>query len=497
MPEIIPTPEQLTIIEAVSKTTDSLLINALAGAAKTSTLVMAAHKLPITPALCVAFNKRIAEEMAKRMPGHITCQTLNSVGHRAWGAARGKRLVLNSSKVYEILKERMDRIPQKENREAFGEAFASLKRAVSLAKMAGYVPSGFTSMGKSLCDEAHLLDLISPQLDVEPDDWFLAELDRALSLNISQAFDGLIDFDDQIYMPTLFGAQFTKFPVVMVDEAQDLSPLNHTMLERMVGGRLIAVGDPNQAIYGFRGAHKSSMQVLGERFGCRELTLSTSFRCPVAVVERLRFRVPQMNYPEWAKPGKVERLEEWGSETIPDGAAIICRNNAPIFQIALELLRQRRSVKILGNDIGASLLKIMKKLGPDTMPRDSVLGAIKEWENESLAKANEARKASIRDRAECLRVFGENGATLGEAIAFADAIFSADGRILLMSGHKSKGLEYETVFHLDPFRIPSKWARLAAEEGDTSQLEQEYNLRYVIESRPMANLYLVNLEDFS
>jgi hypothetical protein len=79
-------------------------------------------------------------------------------------------------------------------------------------------------------------------------------VETVLTDSIRLAYEGQIDFDDQIYMPTLFGGTFPRFPLVMVDEAQDLSPLNHAMLEKLVTSRLIAVGDPFQSIYGFRGA---------------------------------------------------------------------------------------------------------------------------------------------------------------------------------------------------------------------------------------------------
>jgi F-box protein 18 (helicase) len=85
-----PTPEQAAIIEAARDTKENLLINALAGAAKTSTLVMIAQALPVGPILSLAFNKRIAEEMKKRLPGHVDCRTLNAIGHRVWAAAVGK-----------------------------------------------------------------------------------------------------------------------------------------------------------------------------------------------------------------------------------------------------------------------------------------------------------------------------------------------------------------------------------------------------------------------
>ena len=56
------------------------------------------------------------------------------------------------------------------------------------------------------------------------------------------------------------------------------------------------------------------------------------FRCPRKVIERARFRAPHMMWPDWAKEGQVETLEGWGAKQVPDFAAIICRNNAPLFR---------------------------------------------------------------------------------------------------------------------------------------------------------------------
>jgi hypothetical protein len=60
--------DEQNLILSEAKSPDSLLITALAGAAKTSTLCLLAKKLPVVPTLCCAFNKKIADEMAKRMP---------------------------------------------------------------------------------------------------------------------------------------------------------------------------------------------------------------------------------------------------------------------------------------------------------------------------------------------------------------------------------------------------------------------------------------------
>ena len=83
-PSFKPTEEQQLIIDAACNTQDSIIINALAGAAKTTTLELICKALPVMPILSLAFNKRIADEMSKRLPGHVKCQTLNSLGHRVW-----------------------------------------------------------------------------------------------------------------------------------------------------------------------------------------------------------------------------------------------------------------------------------------------------------------------------------------------------------------------------------------------------------------------------
>ena len=72
-----PTPEQLEIIEAASQP-QSLMVNALAGTGKTTTLVMLAKALGPQPALALAFNKKIKEELEKRFPSNFTVMTMKS-----------------------------------------------------------------------------------------------------------------------------------------------------------------------------------------------------------------------------------------------------------------------------------------------------------------------------------------------------------------------------------------------------------------------------------
>jgi len=479
-----PTEEQQAIVDAALGSKDNLIINALAGAAKTSTLELLCERLPVQPILSVAFNKRIADEMKKRLPGHVQCSTINALGHRVWSEATGRRLTLDTKKSSTVFRSVIDQLP-KSQRYAHSDSFEEVMKMVRTAKVAGYIPD------KTFPNAKHLIsseDFFNSLEDIPtPDQCSLT--DQILVKSINMAYDGLIDFDDQIYMPTLFGGSFPKFPIVMGDETQDWSPLNHEMIAKLVQDRrFMGVGDPWQAIYGFRGAMSNSMAALGTRFECTEMTLSVSFRCPRSVIRKAHSRVPHMRWPEWAIEGAVNDVGGWDIDRITDGATIICRNNAPLFKATLDLLKNGRSAKLVGAEIGPGLVKIMRKLGPESMKQQQVLEAIDKWQDDALKRSR--NPGAIADKRECLDVFAMAGPDLGAAIAYAEhVLFKTDGTTTLISGHKSKGHEWDNVFHLDPWRIPSKYASLG-----TEAYEQELNVRYVIETRAKQSLNLISME---
>lgn len=471
-----PTAEQQAIVDAVTNTEENLIISALAGAAKTSTLVLISKAQPKISTLALCFNKRIADELAERLPSVCTAATLNSLGHRAWAQFTSKRLRVEKDKMYNILSDFIKELPYEEKNEAY-ELFSDILQALGKGKSSGYIPTNRFPNASRLHDDSSFFAL----LDDEPSPVMEDLIRRASYESIKQALDGMVDFDDQILLPTVFKVPFPQYPLVLVDEAQDLSALNHATLRLIARKRLIAVGDRCQSIYAFRGADISSMDILQRSFHMREMQLSVSFRCPVSVVEEARWRAPHMKYPEWAKPGKVSTLEHWSIEDLPDTATIICRNNAPIFSMALRFLKEGRYAEIVGSDIGKGLIKALKKLGDSTMKQAEVLKAISLWEKAKLAKTRNSDK--IRDTAECLRVFALNGERLSDAVAYAEHIFRAKGPIRMMTGHKSKGLEFDDVFILDKDLL-----RLDA--------TQDQNLLYVMQTRAKSTLTYIDSANF-
>ena len=230
------------------------------------------------------------------------------------------------------------------------------------------------------------------------------------------------------------------------------------------------VGDEAQSIYEFRGADVSAMPDAVSQFSMEVMPLSVSFRCPSNITDNVRWRVPDIRA---SRDGG--NVIHGSVHDIDTASTVICRYNAPLVHLAMELLQQGRRVDVAGVDIGAKIIRLLGKLGDDSLPQPAVLSAIDDWqaERESLDSKTAA------DTAECMKVFARHGRTLVQAIAYAKHIFEAqDGEIRFMSGHRSKGLEFDRVYHLDADTIRSGG--------------QEDNIRYVIDTRSKETLTYIS-----
>lgn len=111
---------------------------------------------------------------------------------------------------------------------------------------------------------------------------------------------GFLDFSDQLVLatrivreaPAVRSALRDEFRAVLLDEFQDTSVIQMDLLSMLFGDHAVtAVGDPNQAIYGWRGASASSLESFLDRFCCAQmeagltLTLSTAWRNESSILD--------------------------------------------------------------------------------------------------------------------------------------------------------------------------------------------------------------------
>ena len=264
-----PTDEQVHILDLVRNPTKPLQIRALAGTGKTTMLEMISEVIK-PPMLCLALNTDVTKKMKQVMPSWAEVRSFNSCGHRAWNAVVGNCKITEDTtpKMYTILRE-LTNEHKGEDAKLLKDSFGDFLRAVNTAKNLGYVPEGKFPSAKRLITR----EQFHASLDSKPDQFEAEIIDSLLFRSIKSAYDRWIDFNDQIYMPTVFRAPFLRYSSVLVDEEQDLNAVNHEMLRMLAKGWFCGVGDPWQSIYAFRGAVQDGMGKLQAAFQAEEADL--------------------------------------------------------------------------------------------------------------------------------------------------------------------------------------------------------------------------------
>jgi len=170
--------------------------------------------------------------------------------------------------------------------------------------------------------------------------------------------------------------------------------------------------------------------------------------------------------------------------------AILCRNTAPLVAFAFGLIQRGVGCKVMGREIGAGLVTLIKKIKADSieeLEQKLIIMRNREIRN-AEAKGHIASIAAIEDKFDCLNIFLQHAETIDELCRDITNLFdeSKKGLLTLATIHKAKGLEWETVWLLDFHKLlPSKWA------AQGWQLQQEKNLQYVAVTRAKLNLFFI------
>lgn len=316
-----------------------------------------------------------------------------------------------------------------------------------------------------------------------------------------------IDFTDMIYLPIRLNVSLNKFALVMVDEAQDLSACQREIVRRMMfaNSRLIAVGDPRQAIYGFAGAGVDSVELICKEFQCQMMPLSVCYRCPSSHLDLARDLVPHIEARENAPVGEVRYAEYDQIGQLVDpmrGDLVMCRTNAPLVEIAFNLIAQGIPAVIKGRELMTELVNLakhtMKLSGANWDQFQYYLAEYVNRQTTALARKDgtEMQIQALEDRAAALSVIVTRAQAMDQRISrieglesFIERLYGSEkGAVVLSSIHKAKGLEADYTFvigysELQPHRMArSAWA-----------VQQEHNLRYVCLTRGKKSMTFIAL----
>jgi DNA helicase-2/ATP-dependent DNA helicase PcrA len=268
--------------EAVEHYRGPCLILAGPGTGKTFALSMRIVSLieqrAVDPAaiLAITFTNKAAEEMKKRitsalhtqgMAGGITITTFHSFGMallreyaHIFGRSSGFALFGDEEKAY-ILSSLLG---------ARGRDLRSLSETISLAKSRMQIPNGL---------EGHKLE-----------DLYNA-YEETLKSEDAFDIDDLIVYPVRLLKeyPDIAGIVRARYPWICIDEYQDINCAQYNLIRLLAPERdsnLFAIGDPDQAIYGFRGADNTFIGRFKEDYPTAAIReLRTSYRCSQTILD--------------------------------------------------------------------------------------------------------------------------------------------------------------------------------------------------------------------
>lgn len=529
---IQPSKYQSAVYKAVQSGTPALVVSAVAGSGKTTTLTgLLAFIDQRKSVLYLTFGKDANTHLNSKIDKQVRellragknapkadCKTVHSLGNAALASAGIKGdPVRGSNKYMRLCRELVDteantlRYAGKDTvAKKFSYQFAqNIRKLIDMTRLTLSIPT-----------DENLRQLIARfEIDILPEDgdiwpFVLEVMPKLLQLGIENARRfGDIDFTDMIWLPSsqAMDLQPQKYDVVLVDEAQDLSPCQRELALRACksNGQKIFVGDRNQSIFGFAGASLRSIDEIIEATGAIELPLSICYRCPKSVIQEAKSVGPDYSWIEAAPDALDGTLEYTTPDTVSSmvqsGDLILCRLTAPLVSKCLELLRDGKRANVRGRDLGAQFSAMIEQVQkfanvPEAEMLFRMSEIVREYERRQISimslnlDENEMKIASLEDKVDTLLalyeayVAKENGrSSLKGFQSYISDFFKEDpgAQIILSTGHRAKGLEYPRVFILNYDRLPHPRAKTP------EALKQEHNLQYVMVTRAQQALFLV------
>ncbi|UQA55494.1 UvrD-helicase domain-containing protein [Polyangium aurulentum] len=260
-----------------------LLVIAGPGTGKTRTLthriahLVAEQGVPPERILAITFTRRAADEMRERLVALLgergeraAAMTFHALGLSILQEHGGADVTLAGEQERIAIVAGALSVPQRKA-ERLVERISKLKRRAVKRAQAGALPP----------------ELFTPG----------TELDRAWSAyEEAMTARGLVDFDDLVGLsvelcetrPEVLAALRERYSFVLVDEYQDVDDRQYRLLCLLAGesGNLCAIGDPDQAIYGFRGSDVSYFFRFREDFPAASVVrLGKNYRSTRTIVD--------------------------------------------------------------------------------------------------------------------------------------------------------------------------------------------------------------------
>ena len=503
-----PTDEQRAVLEWMTHGVGNAVIDAKAGTGKSTLIEYCIRTIldrnPSEKIIYFAFNKNIVEEMRARFGNigkNLTITTCHAFGLKLISENLGRVKEPNDYKYIAELENNID--------DYCGDAYASMDE---------------NRKRRYLANVKKLLDYARYNKDQSPKEIKRTASKYALTLEANEAEvvvrllrwgagnTNIIDFTDMIWLPCenqMSAKSFYNF--VFIDEAQDLSPIEQELVVKCVDGRrgrLITVGDRNQAINAWCGADRNAFDNYRKRRNTREFTLSTCQRCSKAVIWWAQRIVPNIIPRIDAEEGSVN--DDVDCNSPKDGDMVVCRYILPLINYYEILIKQSKNAYILGRGsldgvkdelLGPASDDLDKNMTGDgiipTLYRHLIEMIDKEMNENGISQEDVLRTSkniiNKYDMIKTIEVLSSSDMKRRELIDKIDGMIGADGSrgIKMTTIHRAKGDEADNVYVLCPTLLHGPLIR-----EDWEKI-QEFNLEYVMITRARKTLNYMSEDCFN
>lgn len=481
------TTEQQQIIAA----NGNIVINAVAGSGKTTTLIEYAKSRPAgSRILYIAFNKSVKLEAQQKFvengAPHVVVETAHSLAYRQVVHRYGYRVKGSGFKTQEIAR----LLGLTGN----GEKHAEYMVANHINKFITY----FCNSSRQRVQELNYLDTVSDtkaRIFVEAVYPYLETETRKL---LAKMNSGEIEITHDFYLKKFQLAKpVLPYDYILFDEGQDASEAMLDIFLRQPCTKVI-VGDTHQQIYGWRYAVNSL-----EKADFTTYQLSVSFRFPQAIAN-LANRV--LEYKNILKPQTATPITGLGKGNATQSKAVIARSNLGLLLKAIRYLSDPKApdkIYFEGNfssytyaEDGTSLYDILNlKQGKKFLIRDPLIKAMKDV-GELQEYIDKTEDHTLNMMLEIVQQYGEEIPELLRELKAkqVDNTNKASAGLVFSTLHKCKGLEYDVVELADDFVTGKKIedSAKAVQESPRllNSLLEEVNLLYVAITRAKNKLYI-------
>lgn len=487
--EVKLTEEQKVIIAC----TGDMVVNAVAGSGKTSTMIAYAASRPASAKiLYLAFNKSVKLEAARRFAEsgltNVTVETAHSLAYRHIMRGSAYQLSTQGYKTHQVA----------EMLALSGDGAKHTEFII--ANHINKFVTFFCNSDKSKVQDLNYLDTVKETNAKKFVHSFYRVIEEGTRRFLARMDKGEIEITHDFYLKKFqLSCPQLNYDYILFDEGQDASAAMLDVFLKQQAIKVI-VGDTHQQIYGWRFAINSLSKA-----PYSALHLSASFRFPPDIAG---LAMAVLGWKDKLGEYKPVAITGKGKTTKTATKATIGRTNLGLLLNAINYITDNRKVKHIyfeGNinsytyaDEGASLYDVLSLYNNNhDRIRDKLIGTMQSIDElEEYIESTEDAQLGMM-----LEIVNEYGNEIPRILQNLKNLHTGDedrskAEMVFSTVHRAKGMEYDTVHLVNDFITEQKLDRIlkeaaaAKEPVDKSKLNEEINLLYVAVTRARHKIYI-------